>query len=76
MIALDTNVLVRFLVEDDEAQSGRAKKIIEKALSEEEQIFVPDLILVETAWVMKADVLGISDRYPRPSGTGASPSYS
>jgi predicted nucleic-acid-binding protein len=53
MIALDTNVLVRFLVEDDKAQSKRAKKLVEKAVKNEEELFVPDLVLVETAWVLK-----------------------
>jgi len=53
MIALDTNVLVRFLVEDDERQSLRAKKFIEKALDENERLFVPDMVVVETVWVLK-----------------------
>lgn len=53
MIALDTNVLVRFLIEDDKAQSKRAKKLVEKAVKNEEELFVPDLVLVETAWVLK-----------------------
>ena len=53
MIALDTNVLVRFLVEDDKAQSKRAKKLVEKALKDEEELFVPDLVMVETVWVLK-----------------------
>ena len=53
MIALDTNVLVRFLVEDEKEQSRKAKKVIEKAMKDEEDIFVPDLVLVETVWVLK-----------------------
>lgn len=53
MIALDTNVLVRFLVEDEKEQSRKAKKVIEKAVKDEEDIFVPDLVLVETVWVLK-----------------------
>lgn len=53
MMALDTNVLVRFLVEDDKTQSKLAKKLVEKAVKDEEEIFIPDLVLVETVWVLK-----------------------
>ena len=28
MIAIDTNVLLRYLIQDDEAQAGKASKII------------------------------------------------
>ena len=53
MNALDTNVLVRFLVEDDKVQSRRARKLVEEAVMDEEELFVPDLVVVETAWVLK-----------------------
>jgi predicted nucleic-acid-binding protein len=53
MIALDTNVLVRFLVEDDKVQSRRAKKLVEEAVMEGEDLFVADLVVVETVWVLK-----------------------
>ena len=51
MIALDTNVLIRFLVEDDEAQSRRATELIEGAVARDEQVFVSDIVMCETVWV-------------------------
>jgi predicted nucleic-acid-binding protein len=52
VIALDTNVLVRFLVEDDEAQSAAAAALIEETLSREEGLFVSDIVMCETVWVL------------------------
>jgi predicted nucleic-acid-binding protein len=54
VIALDTNVLVRFLVEDDEAQSAAAAALIEETLSHGEGLFVSDIVLCETVWVLTA----------------------
>lgn len=54
MIALDTNVLVRFLVEDDEAQSAAAAALVEEALSAGEGLFVTDIVVCETVWVLTA----------------------
>ena len=52
MIALDTNVLVRFLVADDKAQSAKAARLVERAVARNEPLFVSDLVLCETVWVM------------------------
>lgn len=52
MIALDTKVLVRFLVEDDEAQCRRATRLIEEAVAGDEQLFVGDIVMCETVWVL------------------------
>jgi predicted nucleic-acid-binding protein len=54
MIALDTNVLVRFLVEDDKAQSARAARFVARAIATNEPLFVSDVVMCETAWVMVA----------------------
>jgi len=54
MIALDTNVLIRFLVEDDEAQSRHATKLIEGAVARDEQLFVSDIVMCETVWVLSS----------------------
>ncbi len=51
MIGLDTNVLVRYLMQDDPRQSPRATQLIE-ALSAEEPGFVPVVALVELVWVL------------------------
>jgi len=47
MIAVDTNVVVRFLIADDPAQAARAR-----VLFAAEQIFIPDTVVLETAWVL------------------------
>ena len=52
MIALDTNVLVRFLVQDDEDQNRRAAEVVARALAAGVPILVPEIALVETAWVL------------------------
>ena len=53
MIGLDTNVLVRYLLQDDARQSLRANRLIE-SLSADEPGFVPVVTLVELAWVLGA----------------------
>lgn len=40
MIALDTNVLVRFLVEDDEAQAARVVMLFEQAIADGKALFI------------------------------------
>jgi len=52
MTALDTNVLVRFLVEDDSEQTERAAALIEKAVTAEERLYVSDIVLCEVVWVL------------------------
>jgi predicted nucleic-acid-binding protein len=52
MIALDTNVLVRYIVEDDPQQAPAAVALIERALRREEPIFIPQIVLCELVWVL------------------------
>lgn len=52
MIALDTNVLVRFLVEDDKAQSAKAAKLVERAAARDGTLFVSGVVICETVWVL------------------------
>jgi len=54
MIALDTNVLVRFLVEDDNAQSGKAARFVQRAIGGGDALFVSDVVICETVWVLVA----------------------
>ncbi|MBK9262763.1 MAG: type II toxin-antitoxin system VapC family toxin [Polyangiaceae bacterium] len=54
MIGLDTNVLVRFLVEDDEVQTAKAAALIEKAIDENSTLFISDVVLCETVWVLSS----------------------
>lgn len=48
MRAIDTNVLVRYLVADDPAQFRRARKAVEAG-----RTFVPKTVLLETEWVLR-----------------------
>lgn len=52
MIGLDTNVLVRYVVQDDPAQSAIATKLIETRLSQDSPGFVTAVTLCELVWVL------------------------
>ena len=52
MIALDTNVLIRFLVEDDLAQSRRARVLIEAGVRRGEFFYLCEVVLCEAVWVL------------------------
>lgn len=52
MIGLDTNVLVRYLTEDDPKQSPRAVALVEGALEEGERLFVAQIVLCELVCVL------------------------
>ncbi|MDH5331194.1 MAG: PIN domain-containing protein, partial [Aquincola sp.] len=53
MIGLDTNVLVRYLAQDEPVQSALATRLIERQLNEREPGFIGLVVLVETCWVLK-----------------------
>ena len=52
MIALDTNVLVRLLTDDDVRQSARARAVVSKAEADRESVLINDVVLAETMWTM------------------------
>ncbi len=52
MKALDTNVLVRFLVKDDERQSKIVYSAFKQAETDKNTFFVPLLVVLETLWVL------------------------
>jgi predicted nucleic-acid-binding protein len=51
VIGLDTNVLVRYLAQDDAEQSAVASRLIE-SLTAEKPGLITSVVLVETVWVM------------------------
>ncbi len=53
MIGLDTNILVRYLTQDDPIQSPKAREIIERRLTEEKPGFVSIVAMVETVLVLE-----------------------
>ncbi|KEQ16278.1 PIN domain-containing protein [Endozoicomonas numazuensis] len=66
MIAIDTNVLLRYLLQDDEKQSQKATALIHSCSS----VLVTDVVLCETLWTLKgkkyqlarSDLLAVIDR--------------
>jgi predicted nucleic-acid-binding protein len=52
VIGLDTNVIVRYLVQDDVKQSAAATRLIERALSPENPGYVTGITLCEVIWVL------------------------
>lgn len=52
MIGLDTNVLVRYLVQDDPAQTRRANALIDRAAAHESAMFISHVVMCELAWVL------------------------
>ncbi|MXW05918.1 MAG: type II toxin-antitoxin system VapC family toxin [Gemmatimonadetes bacterium] len=48
MIAIDTNVLLRYLLRDEEGQAARARRVIEGG----ERVLITDVVLAETVWTL------------------------
>jgi predicted nucleic-acid-binding protein len=55
MAALDTNILIRYLVQDDDQQLAAAKKLIRSALAAGETLFVPITVTLELEWVLRSN---------------------
>jgi predicted nucleic-acid-binding protein len=53
LIGLDTNILVRYLAQDDAIQSPIASNLLERRLSVAEPGFISVVALVETVWVLQ-----------------------
>lgn len=53
MIGLDTNLIVRYLIQDDTAQTKKATQIIEKAAEEKVGLWISQITLCETVWVLE-----------------------
>ncbi|HSC68772.1 MAG TPA: type II toxin-antitoxin system VapC family toxin [Cellvibrio sp.] len=68
MIGLDTNVVIRYLTQDDVKQSAIANRIIEQELNEKNQGYITLISLIEITWVLescyaqtKDDVINVLD---------------
>lgn len=53
MIGLDTNVLVRYLTQDEPRQSAAATRLIDEELTAAEPGFISLIVLVELGWVLR-----------------------
>jgi predicted nucleic-acid-binding protein len=51
MVGIDTNVLVRYLVQDDEQQALAASKILDR-VSDQNPAFINNIVMCETVWVL------------------------
>lgn len=72
MIALDTNVLVRLVLYDDETQGKAAERLVVRARREQTELFLADVVLCELVWVLtrraglsRADIAAALDQLLR-----------
>ena len=72
MIALDTNVLVRYFTQDESKQAAMAAAEIEGTAEKDEKMLIQPLVLCELVWVLetaygssKAELLGVLDQIVR-----------
>jgi predicted nucleic-acid-binding protein len=54
MIGIDTNVLVRHLVQDDPRQSRKATQVITKQCTRDDPGFINRIVLCELVWVLES----------------------
>ena len=74
MIGIDTNVLIRHLVQDDPGQSRAATHIITKQCTRDDPGFINRIVLCEMVWVLesaygysKETVVSVLDKLLRTS---------
>jgi predicted nucleic-acid-binding protein len=61
MIAIDTNVLARFLLRDEPGQYARARRIVEHGVRGE-GVFISVVVLCELVWVLRSAAKEPKDR--------------
>ncbi len=54
MPALATNVLVRYVAQDDAAQLAAAKRLITRCVADGSTLFVPVTVVLELEWVLRS----------------------
>lgn len=52
MIGLDTNVLIRYITQDDAVPSARATALLEHGLSEDNPGYVSTVVIAEIVWIL------------------------
>lgn len=69
MIGIDTNLLVRYLTQDDAAQSKQAARIIDAAIEAGEDLYLNHIVFCELTWVLsraykyaKDELLGVLEK--------------
>jgi predicted nucleic-acid-binding protein len=66
MPALDTNILVRWLVGDDAGQTASVRALFESSLAVQASFYIPSTVMLELEWVLrsryrfsKAEIIGV-----------------
>ena len=54
MIGLDTNIVLRYLLQDDPEQTRQANQIIDRQLSEQNPGFISLVTVLEIVWVLRS----------------------
>jgi len=54
LIGIDTNVLVRYFTQDDEAQGALARRFMERRITRDRPGFVSLVALAELVWVLRS----------------------
>jgi predicted nucleic-acid-binding protein len=54
MLGIDTNVLIRYLVRDDQVQYDSARRLIDRKVRKGEPVLLSLLVLLETEWVLRS----------------------
>ena len=54
MAALDTNILVRWLTNDDAKQCAVVARLLDETASKDERLFVTATVILEVEWVLRA----------------------
>jgi predicted nucleic-acid-binding protein len=62
MIALDTDVVLRLLIPDDDRQQAEAKRLMDDAMARGEVVLLTDIVLCELDWVLRSAYAVPADR--------------
>jgi len=54
VIGVDTNILVRYLAQDDPSQARKVDAFLSEAMDDETRLHIDDIVLCETVWVLRA----------------------
>ena len=75
MIGLDINVLLRYLLQDDQVQGEKASRAISQAAARNEPLFISLVVLCAAVWVLesaygyrKAQLVGVLDELLETGG--------
>jgi len=64
-VVIDTNLLVRYLTQDDPEKADAVESLIDKAGSGEVTILIPSIVIAELVWVLesfyKLEVVAVSE---------------